>query len=210
MTFDPYATLGIDKTADSKTVRGAFRRKAKQSHPDAGGQPGEFEKVQKAHLLLTDDRRRAKFDATGEVEDDVPDNTMQGAISVIMSFLDHFLTEAVGKGHSIDGMNVIDICRFNIAKKVENYEGAIGLMNTHIGMVQKIIKKTKRKKPGSDVLLKALEWQVVELKRKLAAPAAEKKAHQDALALLQDYEFDAGLFTQQPMNFRPGMIFFQQ
>ena len=39
--LDPYATLGIDKTASQSDVRKAYRRRAKDTHPDAGGKREE-------------------------------------------------------------------------------------------------------------------------------------------------------------------------
>ena len=34
---DPYSTLGVSKTATDAEIKAAYRRLAKQWHPDAGG-----------------------------------------------------------------------------------------------------------------------------------------------------------------------------
>ena len=45
---DPYMILGIQPGADSNTIKLAYRRLAKQHHPDAGGNAAEFQKIKTA------------------------------------------------------------------------------------------------------------------------------------------------------------------
>ena len=45
---DPYMILGIEPGADSNTIKLAYRRLAKQHHPDAGGNAAEFQKIKTA------------------------------------------------------------------------------------------------------------------------------------------------------------------
>ena len=45
---DPYIILGIEPGADSNAIKLAYRRLAKQHHPDAGGNAAEFQKIKTA------------------------------------------------------------------------------------------------------------------------------------------------------------------
>ena len=45
---DPYMILGIEHGADSNAIKLAYRRLAKQHHPDAGGNAAEFQKIKSA------------------------------------------------------------------------------------------------------------------------------------------------------------------
>ena len=47
-------TLGLSRGADVAQVKAAFRRLAKQHHPDFGGSAADFQRVQEAHELLLD------------------------------------------------------------------------------------------------------------------------------------------------------------
>ncbi len=61
-----YADLGIPKDADLAAVKSAYRRLARQWHPDSCREPGaseQFMLIQKAYEVLSDDRRRRKYDA---------------------------------------------------------------------------------------------------------------------------------------------------
>ena len=69
MTDDLYDTLGVEREADPAAIRAAYRRRAKQAHPDAGGTAPEFERLNRAKLVLLDPERRRKYDETGKVDD---------------------------------------------------------------------------------------------------------------------------------------------
>jgi DnaJ-class molecular chaperone len=68
---DPYAVLGVAKTASADEIRKAYRKLAKKLHPDLN--PGDkaaedtFKKVTAAYDLLSDAEKRKRFDA-GEID----------------------------------------------------------------------------------------------------------------------------------------------
>ena len=63
----PYEILGVSKTASADDIRSAYRKLAKKLHPDLN--PGDkkaeerFKEVSTANDLLSDNEKRAKFDA---------------------------------------------------------------------------------------------------------------------------------------------------
>ena len=70
MSADLYASLGVQRDADREEIRKAFKKLSMVHHPDRGGDPEEFKKIQMAHEILTDDDRRRQYDMTGSVEGD--------------------------------------------------------------------------------------------------------------------------------------------
>ncbi len=62
MADDPYATLGVRKNASEEDIRRAFRKLAKELHPDiAKGTEERFKKVSSAYEILGDPDKRARL-----------------------------------------------------------------------------------------------------------------------------------------------------
>jgi molecular chaperone DnaJ len=58
-----FAILGVTTNASSEEIRSAYRRLAKELHPDrVGGDSGAFRQVQEAYSILKDDVRRQAYE----------------------------------------------------------------------------------------------------------------------------------------------------
>jgi DnaJ family protein A protein 2 len=66
---DLYERLGVDRDASKETIRRAYKDLAREKHPDRGGDPEEFKRIQEAHEVLCDEERRRNYDDTGSVTD---------------------------------------------------------------------------------------------------------------------------------------------
>lgn len=58
----PYEVLGVDRTASDDELRRAYRRRARQTHPDLGGSAAQFNAVQLAWERLGTPESRAAYD----------------------------------------------------------------------------------------------------------------------------------------------------
>jgi DnaJ-class molecular chaperone len=69
---DPYSILGVSKAADEKAVKSAYRKLAKELHPDKHPDDpkaaDKFSDVTRAYDLLSDAKKRAQFDR-GEIDE---------------------------------------------------------------------------------------------------------------------------------------------
>jgi DnaJ family protein A protein 2 len=66
--MDPYQTLGVGRSADGNEIKRNYRDLAKEHHPDKGGDPEKFKKIQAAYEVLSDDERRRMYDMTGQMD----------------------------------------------------------------------------------------------------------------------------------------------
>ena len=70
MARDYYEALGVPRSADEKQIRQAFRKLARQYHPDLN--PGDdtaerkFKEINEANEVLSDADKRAKYDRYGD------------------------------------------------------------------------------------------------------------------------------------------------
>eukprot|EP00798_Chlamydomonas_sp_ICE-L_P019376 gene19376-26025_t len=61
-----YEILGVDKNATPDELKKAHRKLALKLHPDKGGDPEAFKKINEAHDVLKDEEKRRIYDEYGE------------------------------------------------------------------------------------------------------------------------------------------------
>ena len=66
--MDPYEVLGVAKTAPDEEIKKAYRKLAIKHHPDKGGDPEQFKKVQGAYDILSDPEKKQNFDRFGTAD----------------------------------------------------------------------------------------------------------------------------------------------
>lgn len=64
----PYEVLGVSKDAQEADIKKAYRNLARQHHPDKGGDPEQFKKIQEAYEILSDPQKRQNLDQYGSVD----------------------------------------------------------------------------------------------------------------------------------------------
>ena len=63
---NPYDTLGVPKNASADEIKKAYRKLAREHHPDAsGGDESRFKEIQGAYDLLSDPEKRQAYDTFG-------------------------------------------------------------------------------------------------------------------------------------------------
>jgi DnaJ-class molecular chaperone len=86
MASSHYDTLGVEKNATATEIKYAYRKLAREHHPDKSGDADEFKKVQEAYEWLSDDDKRNQYDF--ELEN--KQNNMTNAFGVPENVLNFF------------------------------------------------------------------------------------------------------------------------
>ena len=72
-TPDYYKTLGVPRSATASEIKKAFRKLAREHHPDAGGDEAKFKEINEAYEVLSDDKKREMYDQYGTAnENQIP------------------------------------------------------------------------------------------------------------------------------------------
>jgi len=192
MTEDLYETLGVDKDASPEEIKAAYRRRAKDCHPDKnGGDPDkaeEFKQVALAHRVLSDEEERAHYDRTGGTRSKANDPETQARNEIITTFMTVVtalkpedvahsnLVELTAKGleaHRQDGRNCVRECDKSLKK-----------LNA--------VKKRLQKKEAADPFLEAVIEGSIAAAERATAQAVDGIAILDKALdlLLNSYEYD--------------------
>ncbi|XP_040278544.1 dnaJ homolog subfamily C member 16 [Bufo bufo] len=70
--FDPYRVLGVSRTANQADIKKAYKKLAREWHPDKNKNPGaedKFIQVSKAYEILSNEEKRTNYDRFGDVGD---------------------------------------------------------------------------------------------------------------------------------------------
>lgn len=181
---DLYEQLGVARDATREAIKKAFRRKARDAHPDTGGSAEKFHALELAHRILSDEDRRAKYDRDGSTEAEV-DTTDAQAMSIIASDIDRLMTDedAIFKNmvaeirkaihadiktaeQSIDNGRKFELRTIDLRKRVKGGKGAAFMISVFDGKLR-----------DAAQVITSLEKQIAIRRR--------------ALEIIEDAEFDA-------------------
>ena len=180
-----YDILGVSPDADADAIRAAHRRLVRKHHPDAGGNPEEFHKVQNAYLILRDPKTRERYDITGE-EEIAPDNELAEIATLIVGCFDEATGRCQGAYERID---LIAEMRAALVRRLANARNTLADLKAGVDAIERIAKRLSYKGDRRDVIGAMLEGRLAENRRAQAAVNAEIENIERAQAYAKDYGY---------------------
>jgi curved DNA-binding protein CbpA len=188
---DLYNVLDVPKDADDAAIKAAHRRKAKEHHPDAGGERDEFERVQHAYLVLSNPSRRSRYDATGEWEDEI-DNSLSVLVDYIMQAFDMVCSANASR---LDYRDMIAETRSLMGQQLADMRQQVEAIRTTKARVEKLLKRLKFSGEGIDPIGNSLRQRSAACDEQATKGEKEIADFTAAIAYLDHYGFD---FDQMP------------
>ena len=181
---DPYDILGVSRDADDAAVRAAFRRLAKESHPDSGGDTEAFVLCQKAQDLLLDPLRRKVFDATGYDPELADARDIQG-----LMLIEKLVNDIVLDEREPGTFNPLEKMRATLNNDIRKARFHMREMEGHGARVTRHLNRLGRG-PGTDVLGYMLRARIDAIAKAVQDSAKQIEASERALEMLGDYSYE--------------------
>lgn len=78
-----YAVLGLKRKASKKDIKKAYKKKARETHPDVSPDSKEFVNINKAYSVLSDPVKKISYDKYGKEGDDSNEQARGLVISIV-------------------------------------------------------------------------------------------------------------------------------
>jgi curved DNA-binding protein CbpA len=181
-----YDVLGVSRDATAAQIRKSYRSKAKAAHPDInGGDAKVFAALKHAHDILVDPERRAKYDATGDISEKSPDNSLAETIQVLQVALDAALAK-VGDALHFDLVKLMDQVLAERAAAIEQQAAPVRKVRDRLA---KLVGRFSAKKGKPNVMENALTGMLSGCNGKLDAYEKDAAKVKSARAILADHTF---------------------
>jgi curved DNA-binding protein CbpA len=188
-----YDHLGVRADATPEEIKRAGRAAQKRTHPDAGGDPAEFQKVQNALVVLLDPAKRQHYDRTGEEQTIGPE---AHEIAEAHALVGTLTAQAMGDDPRYTNLpeKIAEAIRRTRQQMMVSKEQTERNRDKAAEKLEGFLKRLKRKAPGEDVVRATLEGELRRITMDAAAGIARFETHirvcDRALAMVEGYEYE--------------------
>jgi curved DNA-binding protein CbpA len=176
-----YETLNIPEDASDADIRQAYKRAAKEAHPDReGGDADRMSKINQAYNVLGHAGKRAHYDSTGE------EQTLDSLEIAARKGLYGLINQALGS--TDENANFVETVLTHLELNRQKFAAEEALYKNRIKNVAAHKRRLKRKKKGANVLLGVFEEKQRINKAKLANATFTLKCIERGIEMMQDYE----------------------
>lgn len=182
--LDPYAELGVPRDADDGAVKRAFRAKANEAHPDKGGSGEKFHAIRTAYDILTDPKRRERFDRTGAT--DKPLDPRQASTMAMAKMAVELVSRVEDVAHNDLHAVMVSTIAANMAlirRRRADTERAIAKKENAMG-------RFKHAGAGENVIARILEASIAQSRQELARIDDELAIGTGILEVLAEYSYE--------------------
>jgi curved DNA-binding protein CbpA len=180
---DLYEELGVEKDASEEDIKKAYRRRSKETHPDAGGSADEFRALQRAYNVLADQEKRSRYDR-GESPETIDGTSPDAAaIEIIRAiFLD--VASSVDDPYT----SPLEEIRKRIDAKQQQGRDLIAKQRRTIARLEKAKGKLKAK-GEENFLTPALDREIENVNGAISRIEGELRIGDRVKEILQGYEY---------------------
>ena len=182
--IDPYETLGIARDADAAQVKTAYRKRAKNAHPDTGGDVEAFARLKTSYELLSDPVRRKVFDETGYDPTLADTRDIEGLV-VLEGLINDFILDEREPG----SFDPVAAMRRKLTDKIVNVRFHILELERHRARIRNHMDRIGRR-PETDFLGSMMRARSESITEAIAKAEAQIATIEQAYQMLDGYSYE--------------------
>jgi len=159
-SFDPYALLGVARTASALAIKSAYRQRVQVTHPDRGGDPDEFIAVARAFSLLSDPEARQLYDQTGIVDEKGIEALRRDVAAILADMFDAAVSTAIATGLGLDKVDFVSQMRSAVDTGLAEARLSEMRTNRDIASLDLLRRRVRRNEDGRNLFVDRLDQQI--------------------------------------------------
>ncbi len=193
MTNNLYMILGVERDATPEEIKKAYRALSKIHHPDVGGDPEEFRKLQEAYDCLMDDAKRKRYDEFGFIPGGEEERHALVVINTLCMVFDS-IAESVTP-EQMEKYDLIGIMQKAIKEKIRVHEQFCIAINMRLKKNEKLQSvlearlKRKATKPSPNFFLATIEKRIKVIQEELGGAEYQLRVAKDMEVAINEYDF---------------------
>ena len=205
--MDLYEVLGVSRDATPAEIHKAYRAASKKAHPDMpDGSEEKFNLVKLAKDVLTDEKRRAHYDRTGDAKQTEPDNAEATAMNIAFGALGAVCAVIDARGAQYDDFDVLGDAKRRLGQEIAQIERNKRQSLTNIARTERLAAKIHPKKGKKDRLSPLIAASLVRMRGDVAGLDQRIGEHKMAMEILNDLEFSGAELAQADKPLLGGMF----
>lgn len=197
--MNPYEVLGVPPTASEHQIKSAYRRRARETHPDAGGDGDEFALVSRAYHVLMNPEARKRFDETGSIDEIPALSVRQRMIMILAGMLTEGLNQLDQQQTDLRYFDLMAAFRSNLATNLKTMTINRDKRRKGIADRQYLLAKITRKGDGQNVFADILRQQITEREAPLRQVEIDVEAVKMAIDEAAHYKSEVELMQAVQM-----------
>jgi preprotein translocase subunit Sec63 len=194
--MNPYETLNIPTDASQADIERAYTKAARAHHPDRGGDEATMRAVAQCYEILSDEAKRAEYDATGAMPGEGDDGRASALIELLAIVIGECVMHAIEKGIPIKNVDMIgrmerklEESRQELWAKLRTFDKSIVQLTDACKMFTAV--------DGDNLLAVVIGRQLAELKQERIQVEQMLETHKQALETLDRHHF---AFEKRPWD----------
>jgi curved DNA-binding protein CbpA len=194
-SFDPYALLGVARSASAAAIKSAYRTQVQSAHPDRGGEPAAFIQIVKAFDLLSDPEARRLYDETGDVDEDAVTTFRRDVAKVLADMFDAAVGSAVATGLDLGKVDFVRQMTVAVRTGLADARAGLGRADRDIASLDQLKRRIHRKGEGPNLFAERLAAQIETRSGEQAAARRRVLLLETAIVELGKYRSEVELIS---------------